>query len=335
MSEQDNNTITGESLKEPISENLVSETDNNNNNNNKEDNNKEDNDKEDNDIKIAIISDDRIISIDLNSSKPSSEPVSETSSENLVQNKKLFDFDCDFKFNIVCDCSKFFSSINQKLNDQDTIQKFNVAITVIIEMYRVMVSSLLVLFVPQNCDGHVCDMNENMVWMDSLYNSGLVVNFITLFGFIIMYFFEVKRENKLITYLEVNKNVACDNDSVGKVLEGLALEKKESILYFDNIYQKLGYFMLLMFAFNTILSGFVVYEYYLDNQTTSTYITNILFMITKLGEIYSTVNTERNVFYSAYMKGKVQFNDVDPNKRLLIENVKEPFLEKVEEDSKA
>lgn len=198
-----------------------------------------------------------------------------------------------------------------------------------------MVSSLLVLFVPQNCDGHVCDMQENMVWMDSLYNSGLVVNFITLFGFIIMYFFEVKRENKLITYLEVNKNVASDNETVGKVLENLSVEKRESILYFDNIYQKLGYFMLLMFAFNTILSGFVVYEYYLDNQTTSTYITNILFMITKLGEIYSTVNTERNVFYSAYMKGKVQFNDVDPNKRLLIENVKEPFLEKVDEDSKA
>ena len=33
----------------------------------------------------------------------------------------------------------------------------------------------------------------------------------------------------------------------------------------------MGYFMLFMFAFNTILSGFVVYEYYLDNQTTPKY----------------------------------------------------------------
>jgi hypothetical protein len=54
-------------------------------------------------------------------------------------------------------------------------------------------------------------------------------------------------------------------------------------------------------------------------------------MITKLGDVYSTVNTERNIFYSAYMKGKIQFNDVDPNKRLLIENVKEPFIENVSE----
>ena len=83
-----------------------------------------------------------------------------------------------------------------------------------------------------------------------------------------------------------------------------------------------------MFTFNTILSGFVVYEYYLDNQTTSTFITNILFMITKLTDVYSTVNTEKNIFYSAYMKGKVQFNDVDPNKKLL-ENVEEANVEEV------
>ena len=170
-------------------------------------------------------------------------------------------------------------------------------------------------------------MHENMVWMDSLYNSGLVVNFITMFSFIVMYYYEVKRENKLITYLEVNKTVASDNETVGKVLDGLSFDKKESILYFDKAYQRVGCFVLFMFSFNTILSGFVVYEYYLDNQTTSTYITNILFMISKLADIYSTVNTEQNIFYSAYMKGKVQFNDVDPNKRLLIENVKEPYFE--------
>jgi hypothetical protein len=73
-----------------------------------------------------------------------------------------------------------------------------------------------------------------------------------------------------------------------------------------------------MFIINTILSGFVVYEYYLDSQTTSTYITNILFMVTKLLDVHSNVNTEKNVFYSAYLKGKVQYNDVDPDKAALL-----------------
>jgi len=267
-------------------------------------------------------------SINLNSSNTSSnesvtnESVTNESVTNesvttvVIKNENIYNF------------NKYLIIINKKMNDQDTSQKLTVATTVILEMYRVMVSSLLVLFVPQKCNDHVCSMSENMVWMDSLYNSGLVVNFITMFSFIIMYYYEVKRENKLITYLEVNKSVASDNETVGRVLENLSVEKKENILYFDKAYQKMGYFILFMFAFNTILSGFVVYEYYLDNQTTSTYITNILFMITKLTDVYSTVNTERNIFYSAYMKGKVQFNDVDPNKKLL-ENVKEANVEEV------
>ena len=265
--------------------------------------------------------DERVVSIDLNSSNTSSSNVSNEiepdKTDVIVKKENMF--------------LTYMKSMNNKLNDQDTSQKMTVTIAVVIEMYRVIVSSLLVLFVPQKCDDHICAMNENMVWMDSLYNSGLVVNFITMASFIIMYYYELKRENKLITYLEVNKSVASDNETIGKVLECLSVEKRENILYFDKAYQRMGYFMLLMFTFNTILSGFVVYEYYLDNQTTSTYITNILFMITKLTDVYSTVNTEKNIFYSAYMKGKVQFNDVDPNKRLLIENVKEPFFENVKE----
>ncbi len=78
-----------------------------------------------------------------------------------------------------------------------------------------------------------------------------------------------------------------------------------------------------MFLLNSIVSGVVVYEYYLDNQTTTTFITNILFMITKLSDIYVTVNTEKNIFYSSYLKGRIQFNDVDPDKLLQIEDKKE------------
>ena len=41
-------------------------------------------------------------------------------------------------------------------------------------------------------------------------------------------------------------------------------------------------------------------------------------MVTKLADVYSNVNTEKNVFYSAYMKGKIQYNDVDPDKVTLL-----------------
>jgi hypothetical protein len=155
-------------------------------------------------------------------------------------------------------------------------------------------------------------------------------------SFLAMYTLEVKRENRLITYLEVNKSVASDNSSVAKVLEGLSADKRDSIWALDKYYQYAGLASIGLFSINTILSGFVVYTYYLDSQTTSTYITNILFMLTKMADVYSTVNTEKNIFYSAYMKGKVQYNDVDPdkvllsqNKVLLLQNIEDNVIEEI------
>ena len=236
-------------------------------------------------------------------------------------------------------------TIKDKMEDQDFNQKVAVSISVILELYRVLVSSFLVLFVPQKCGDHVCSLSENMVLENHLYSAGLVFNFITMASFLAMYTFEVKRENRLITYLEVNKSVASDNNSVGTALEKLPQDKRDSIWQLDKYYMYSGRASIVMFIINTILSGFVVYEYYLDSQTTSTYITNILFMVTKLADVYANVNTEKNVFYSAYLKGKVQYNDVDPDKAALlkIEDEKNDYFavsgtmveEKVEEEQES
>jgi hypothetical protein len=221
-----------------------------------------------------------------------------------------------------------FRCVKEKLGDQDFMQKVGMAPVVALEMYRVIVSSFLVLFVPQKCDDHVCTLSENMVLEHDLYNAGLVFNFLTMAAFLAMYILEVKRENRLITYLDVNKSVPMDNVSVGLALDKLSVDKRDSIWALDKYYIYSGWTAIVMFIINTILSGFVVYEYYLDSQTTSTYITNILFMVTKLADVHSNVNTEKNVFYSAYLKGKVQYNDVDPDKVafLKIENEKKDYF---------
>jgi hypothetical protein len=39
-------------------------------------------------------------------------------------------------------------------------------------------------------------------------------------------------------------------------------------------------------------------------------------MSTKLADVITTVKTEKNVFYSAYLKRKIQYNDVDPDKSI-------------------
>ena len=208
-----------------------------------------------------------------------------------------------------------------KLNDQDFMQKVNVATTVCFELYRSIISSFLILFVPQKCGDHLCSINENLSLDNELYSAGVVFNFMTMFLLVFLYFIEVKRENKLITYLEVNKSKAFDNDSVCNALENIAIEKRDSIYFWDKCYQFSSYSTIVCFTINATLSGIIVHNYYLDDRTTTTFVTNILFMAMKLMDVQNTVNSEKNIFYSAYLKTKIQYNDVDPDKMLQSNNI--------------
>jgi len=210
--------------------------------------------------------------------------------------------------------------IKNKISDQDFNQKLNSGINVLIELYKVLISTMLILFVPQKCEDHVCSYSENLNSDGSTYTGGIVINFITLLTFLVLYSVEIKRENRLITYLEVNNKRPSDNISVEQALNKLSNERKNSIISLDKLYQRIGKFSVVMFISNTILSGIIIYNYYLDNQTTTTYVTNILFMSTKISDVYVNSNTEENIFYSAYLKSKVQYNDVDPNKVSEISN---------------
>lgn len=208
------------------------------------------------------------------------------------------------------------TTLNEKQNDQDLKQKTNVATTLVLEIYRVLMGAFLVAFVPQKCDDTVCTLSENMNRVDTMSIVAITFNSLTLLSFLILYYVEVKRENKLITYLEVNKFEPADNESVGNALKKLCPDKKRTIWNYDRYYQKAGYLSTIAFILNAIISSIVVYGHYLDSKTVTVYLTNVLFMGSKVNDVYTTVNTKRNIFYSAYLKKKVQFNDVDPDKLL-------------------
>jgi hypothetical protein len=200
-------------------------------------------------------------------------------------------------------------------DSQDTNQKIGVTIAVAVEIYRALIASFLILFVPQSCGDHVCSFSENAeTGSDPLYNAGFVFNCLTMATFLGLYYAEVRREVKLIAYLDVNPNRPSDNESVGQVLEKIQPQHKDAILFYDSLYIKAGYITIGCFTINSILSGLVVYKYYLDDKTTTTFITSLLFVIQKLQQVYVTLKTEKNVFYSAYLNSKVQYNDLDKDK---------------------
>lgn len=203
-----------------------------------------------------------------------------------------------------------------KEDSQDTNQRVGVIITVCAEIYRALIASFLILFVPQLCGDHVCSFSENaQTGTDPLYNAGFYMNVVTFAAFAGLYVTEVRRESKLISYLDVNAAKPCDNLSVTAVLEGLPAYQRDAIHYYDAVYIKAGYTTIVCFVVNTVLSGLVVYKYYLDDKTTTTFITSILFVLLKLQQVYATVNTEKNVYYSAYISSKIQYNDIDSNKK--------------------
>ena len=218
--------------------------------------------------------------------------------------------------------------IKEKTKDQDFQQRMNVASTLLLEIYRVLMGAFLVIFVPQKCGDNICSLSENINREDGLAKTAIGFNAITMFTFLMLYFVEVKRENKLINYLEVNRFTPVDNDYVGEALQKLATEKKQSIWNYDGYYQTAGYISTGSFILNAIFSSIVIMNHYFDSKTITVLLTNLLFMGLKVSDVDSTVNTKKNVFYSAYLKNKVQFNDVDPDKIML----KSTQVEELHED---
>ena len=210
-----------------------------------------------------------------------------------------------------------------KTPDQDFNQRVNVASTLMLELYRVLMGAFLMVFIPQKCGDDICSLNENVERTDLLSRVTLACNILTLFAFLTLYTIEVRRENSLITYLEVNKFNPGDDTSVGIALKKLDPAKKNMILNYDQYYQRAGYLSCGIFIVNSALSSIVVYSHYLDSKTITVYLTNLLFMSSKVYDVFNTVNTKPNIFYSAYLKNKVQFNDVDPDKIVEIADVKE------------
>jgi len=228
-----------------------------------------------------------------------------------------------------------YEVIIQIITSQNFKQKVNMVISVSMELYRVMITSLLLIFIPQQCGDHTCTITENTYNKEYNYFIGLIINYITVCSFIVMYFTEMRREEKLIKLLEVNDTISTDNISVGKRIEMFPEYKKQQLFIVDLQYQISSLFVLIVFVINTTYSGMILYNHSLGNQTIINYITNILFMFSKLSTVFVIINTDKNIFFSAYMNTKVQFNDIDPREMNKIENhYMNLMMDDIHEDSK-
>jgi hypothetical protein len=207
---------------------------------------------------------------------------------------------------------------------QDYKQRLFVGVELLVEIYRVIIGTCLITFVPQICGNEKCGYIwylSGKTFIDVTYYT----NIGTLFIFLALFVIELIRENRIINYLEVTPLLGTDNEGVGQIIQLLNPIKRKKLYCIDTVYVAWSSFSLCCFVVNTTMSGIIILRN-LDNKTTTTFITNILFMFTKLYRIYYVINTEKNIFYSAYIMNFMQFNDLDPRE---IEYIKS---QKIEED---
>ena len=204
----------------------------------------------------------------------------------------------------------------KQLYNQDTKQHISSTITFFIEVYRVIMGAFLVVFIPQDCEGHLCTFNENISTKETIKIICLYTNLITFLSLLITYIIEYYRELSLIKYLDVNRFKTNDNESIGQTLLSLPERKKIKLWNIDEKYKKSAYVSLGFFLINSILSCIAIFTHFLDSKTITVLLTNFLFIIFKIYDIYVTVNTKKNIFFSAYLKKKIQFNDVDEDYKI-------------------
>ena len=89
-------------------------------------------------------------------------------------------------------------------------------------------------------------------------------------------------------------------------------------LYFtiNKYYRISSYGALTIYVLNVLLSISAISRYYAGSQTLTTFLTYVLFIATKFASVYALVSTEKNIFYSAYLIGKVQYNGVDEDNKI-------------------
>lgn len=207
-------------------------------------------------------------------------------------------------------CSDEEEEYKHMRKDQDREQMIRVYFLFLIEIFKVAMASFLSMSVIQNCDGEVCSYSENLK-RSSKYGEFVVgVNALNIICFAILYFYEFNREMFLIEYLDINKKQG--DYHLPNVINDYP-EIKAKLIRYNRLYYNSTKCLLLLTGINWITSGILVFKSFYSFKTITSYLTNILLVITKLSDSYSISKESFRHTYglSAYIKEYTSFNVID------------------------
>lgn len=210
--------------------------------------------------------------------------------------------------------------------DVDSKQRIMTTMYMMLEIYKVLMGTFLVIFVPQQCGNKICGSTENFFNGKLINTIGNISNIATFTSIGSLYFIEMKRENWCIKYLDIDDNKSSNNlDTEIEKYPKYKIEMRS----LNKTYLNCTYISLFMMIANFVISGFTVYQSYAGPNSITTFIS--FFMLVSL-KLYNSWNVgSLSVKYeranSAYLREPKTYNTIDEDFRLtddidkIIENV--------------
>ena len=195
--------------------------------------------------------------------------------------------------------------------DVDNKERIKIAILFLLQSYRVVMGSMLVVFVPRQCHDEICSFKDNVENMETLNIAALTSNFLTILFFLMIYIVELRRENFCVHNFDINHDVGDNNLAI-------ILKDKPKLLQDLHFHNKL-YYRITAATAVVYLGNFIVSDIVLYNDPTfwkvgiAPYFSYILLILMKLYNCYyiSSSSIKEDKALSAYMTEFSSFNVID------------------------
>jgi hypothetical protein len=194
--------------------------------------------------------------------------------------------------------------------DVDTKERIKTIFIFLLQSYKVLMGSMLVIFVPQSCDNGVCSITDNFYKPGDLHKASLVLNFLSTISFTTCYIIELNRENWCIEHLDISDDHGDNNLPLvlkdRPILE-TALHKINDRYYYSS------QITAGVYSVNLILSTTSIYFNNAGTTTITAYMSFVILILMKLYNALFVANDSKknNMALSAYMSELQSYNVID------------------------
>jgi len=178
--------------------------------------------------------------------------------------------------------------------DQDLKERLKIGALWVFQSYKVIMGSLLILFVPQKCeelveysgstDGEyqdvICSVSDNLNKKDDLFHDiTLGFNFLCVGLFLVTYIVELRREHWCVKHLDINHDFPDNHlDDIIDQKPELKMELRKR----NNRYFKITSITSGIYAINLILSSIIIYDNYVGIQAVTSYTSYVALILLKI-----------------------------------------------------